>query len=119
MKQNLIIVALILLSFTSKGQLWQPLGPDNRDELGFGYSRLLWVKKYTDTLYAGLAKQGTNNAPSKFIFKKFNGSIWDTFGTPVSISGYSPAARISTCMDGSGAIYLAHRDTVKSMTNGV
>lgn len=119
MKQNLIIVALILLSFTSKGQLWQPLGPDNRDELGFGYSRLLWVKKYTDTLYAGLAKQGTNNAPSKFIFKKFNGSIWDTFGTPVSISGYSPAATISTCMDGSGAIYLAHRDTVKSMTNGV
>ncbi len=100
MKKFLFIIVISLYVFSSNAQVWQPLGPDNRDELGFDFSNLLWQKNNNDTLYAALYRSGS------FCIKKFNGSKWDTIGSSIVTTSY-----VAATMDRTFTPYVIFRDT--------
>jgi hypothetical protein len=126
MRKLLLFASVISMAFISKGQLWQPVGPDYRNDLGFRFSQLLWLNHDADTIYAGLFVPGTGWAKSTFVVKKFNGSVWDTVGASFSIFFGTSSNNRAITLDRFHTPYVLYPDTaagnfgtVKKCINGV
>lgn len=79
------LIALLINGPRSFSQSWYPLGPDVREEAGYG-----WQGKWSggsadffvinDSVYVGLGDR------SKAIIRKFNGQAWENFVTPFKLN---------------------------------
>jgi hypothetical protein len=122
MKNVTCFIIFIFAVFSAKSQNWQPLGPDNREELGFGFGRLLWTTYQAGITYAAMLTPASGSIPNKLIIKKYSGSKWDTVGTSI-LSALASSNNYSLTLDGSGIPYAFVQDpatgfTVKKCING-
>lgn len=60
-------------------QLWQPLGPDQKNEFGYGIGPGMQLLAHSDTLFA---LSNTHASGGALVFKKFDGTNWLMMSEP-------------------------------------
>ena len=125
-----VLVTLIVFvqSSVGFGQSWQPLGPDQRATLSLHKQSVFRLFDRNDTIYSSVREERNKY----LLIKRFNGTSWDTVGTPFYTglnSPYTGPAYAIITLDKGYTQYVAYPDpgqqvlggfkpTVKKLVNG-
>jgi len=112
-RRQLLFYLLILFPIAANAQLWQPLGPDPRRELGFGgYSRTE-AFIHDDSIYVALPE-------GHAMIKGFNGTGWDTVGAAFNTNPNNTTIGFSRAvtMDSNKTPYVFFTDAQYPATGG-
>lgn len=123
MKRLFCFAIILSLTTAAFAQTWQTLGPDNRHELGFQFTKLHSLATRGDTVLAAIE---ASFPPKTLAVKQFSGNTWDTVGSACNLSYNSYLDSVFLNLEHNQSAYAFYADSatggkgsVKKMTGGV